>query len=194
MSQREAQRVETRARILRAAARVTARRGFAAVRTADVAKAARVSHGLVFAHFPSRDALLIESIAAFGREVTDAMHARVRQGAGVRDVLRAHLQCIEAHEDRYARLVAEAPVLPARARTVWIGVQSAISHHLAEAATRQFDAGQLRRVPLHLLFNTWIGLVHHYLAHRALFAPRGSVVARHGRTLVDHLMSLLSTK
>jgi AcrR family transcriptional regulator len=191
VTQRAAQKEETRRKILRAAARVAARRGFAQVRTIDVAKAARVSHGLVFVHFPTRDDLLVEAITDFGREVTTSLHALVRAGAGVRDVLAAHLRCIEEHEERYARLVAEAPILPERARVAWIGIQSAISHHLAGAAEREMEDGAIRECPLHLLFNTWIGLIHHYLAHRDLFAPGASVIHKHGRALLDHFMGLL---
>jgi hypothetical protein len=47
-------------------------------------------------------------------------------------------------------------------------------------------------MPLHLLFNTWIGLIHHYLMNRELFAPGASVVERHGRELLDHFMYLIS--
>jgi hypothetical protein len=46
-------------------------------------------------------------------------------------------------------------------------------------------------MPMHLLFNTWIGLVHHYMVNRDLFAPEGSVIARRGKELLDHYMGLL---
>lgn len=38
----------------------------------------------------------------------------------------------------------------------------------------------------------WIGLVHHYLMNRDLFAPGESVIARRGRELLDHYMGLLA--
>jgi len=47
-------------------------------------------------------------------------------------------------------------------------------------------------VPMHLLFNTWIGLVHHYVCNRDLFAPGESVIARRGSVLLDHYMGLLA--
>jgi len=165
--------------------------GFREASTTDVAKRAGVSHGLVFAHFATRDALLVEAITALGIEVTNAMHALVREGASLRDVLRAHLRCIQDDEEIYARLVSELPFLPARARSAWVGVQSAISQHMSHAYAAGVDAGELERMPVHLMFNTWIGLVHHYVIHRELFAPGSSVVRKHGPTLVDHFLRLL---
>jgi hypothetical protein len=44
-----------------------------------------------------------------------------------------------------------------------------------------------------LLFNTWIGLVHHYLVNRDLFATGDSVIAEKGDLLVNHFMSLVKT-
>jgi hypothetical protein len=46
-------------------------------------------------------------------------------------------------------------------------------------------------MPLHLLFNTWIGLVNHYLVNRELFAPGASVIERRGAELLDHFMNLI---
>lgn len=169
---------------------VARRDGFREASTLDVARRARVSHGLVFAHFATRDALLVEAVSDLGMQMTNAMHALVHDGAPVREVLRAHLRCIQDHEELYARLIAELPFLPARARTAWVGVQSAVSHHLADAYAASVRAGELERLPPHLVFNTWVGLVHHYVLSRELFAPGGSVVRKHGPMLVDHFLRL----
>ena len=169
---------------------VARRDGFREASTLDVAKRAGVSHGLVFAHFATRDALLVEAVGDLGLQVTNAIHALVSKGGDMRDVLRAHLRCIQDVEELYARLISELPFLPARARTAWLGVQSAISHHLTGAYATAVANGELKAVPAHLVFNTWIGLVHHYVLQRELFAPGGSVVRKHGATLVDHFMRL----
>ncbi len=169
---------------------VARRDGFREASTLDVARRARVSHGLVFAHFSTRDALLVEAVSDLGLRMTNAMHALVHDGAHLREVLRAHLRCIQEHEDLYARLIAELPFLPARARTAWVGVQSAVSHHLADAYAAGVRAGELESLPPHLVFNTWVGLVHHYVLSRELFAPGGSVVRKHGPMLVDHFLRL----
>jgi AcrR family transcriptional regulator len=189
---RAAQKAATRERVLAAAARLFATRGFAATRTADVARAARVSHGAVFVHFPTRESLVEESIEAFGRSIMLRTHELASQGRGLRDVLQAHLAGLREHEAYYSRLIAEEHVLPPAARNTLIGTQSALSTHVAEAAAR--DAGRLRELPLDLLFNTWIALLHYYLAHRDLFAPGGSVLERRGQELLDHMMTLVTSQ
>jgi hypothetical protein len=63
-----------------------------------------------------------------------------------------------------------------------------VSQALAEDQRKKL----IRNIPLHLLFNTWTGLVHHYLSQRELFAPRGSVIVRCGNELLEHFLDLVS--
>jgi AcrR family transcriptional regulator len=187
---RDEKRAETRLRIVDAMVHVARRDGFREASTIDVAKRAGVSHGLVFAHFATRDALLVEAVSDLGLRLTNAIHAFVHAGANLGDVLRAHLRCVQEHEELYARLVAELPFMPARARSAWLGVQSAVSHHISIAYAAGVADGELERIPPHLVFNTWIGLVHHYVLQRDVFAPGGSVARKHGPMLVDHFLRL----
>jgi hypothetical protein len=85
----------------------------------------------------------------------------------------------------------EGPLLPSYARATLLGIQSAISAHLALAAEREMETGEIRSMPVPLLFNTWLGLIHHHLSNRELFAPGESVVERWGPTLLDHYVGLL---
>jgi AcrR family transcriptional regulator len=193
MSKRELQKQQTRAALLSAAMDVYKRDGIAAARTADVAAAAGVAHGSVFVHFPTREALFISAIEEFGMALAKRLHELAAEGAGLREVLQAHLQGIAEHEGFYARLAIESPLLPPEARLSVLSIQSAISHHISQAADHDERAGLIKPMPLHLLFNTWIGLVHHYLANRDLVAPGASVIERHGAELVGHFMSLVAS-
>src|SRR5215472_5825576 len=60
---------ETRARLLRAAADVFAQRGYDGARVVDIAAAAGVSNGALYAHFGSKAELLVASLRAHGRRV-----------------------------------------------------------------------------------------------------------------------------
>jgi AcrR family transcriptional regulator len=189
---RAAQKADTRRRILDTAKRLCARRGFAATRTLDVARHAKVSHGSVFVHFPSREDLIGAVIGELARDITDAVYARVHgAGGALRDGLRAHLDALAEHEEAIRWLLLETPLLPGGFHLAWVGLQSAISVHLAEAAARDIAAGRVRAMPAHLLFNTWIGLIHHYVINRELFAPGRSVLRAHGDELLDHFMGLI---
>jgi len=183
---------QTRARLLEVAADLFAERGVLATRTADIAKAAGVSHGTVFVHFPTREELVAAVISLRAQAVMDRIHEAATGSQGLRAVLEAHLAGLAEHEDFYARLVAESPALPPFARHTLLGIQAAISHHLHQAAEPAMAAGELKTVPMHLLFNTWLGLVHHYLVNRDLFAPGASVLATHGQILIDHTLALLA--
>ncbi|MEU8245871.1 helix-turn-helix domain-containing protein [Nonomuraea sp. NPDC048916] len=57
---------ETRERLLRAAAEVFARRGYDGTRVADIAAAAGVSNGALYAHFGSKAELLVAALDAHG--------------------------------------------------------------------------------------------------------------------------------
>jgi AcrR family transcriptional regulator len=192
MTRRAEQKAQTRQRVLRAAAQLIEKRGFAGTRTVDVARATRLSHGAVFVHFPSREALNLAVAAELGRAITDRLHALIGAGADFQKVLSAHLTCIEEHEDVYRRLLMEGPTLPKGFARTWTAIQSAVSHHLADAAEPEISAGRLRQMPVHLLFNTWIGLIHHYLVNRELFVEQGSVLRRHGHMLLQHFLMLVT--
>jgi AcrR family transcriptional regulator len=60
---------DTRARLLRAAADVFATRGYDGTRVADIAAAAGVSNGALYAHFGSKAELLVASLRAHGRRI-----------------------------------------------------------------------------------------------------------------------------
>jgi len=191
---REGRKRETRRRILEAALKVFAEDGIAAATASAVAEEAGVSHGSVFVHFGSQEGLLAAAIADFGDEVVRHLHGSLRAGAGTRRVLEAHLEVIRKREDFYYRLVTEAPLLGEGARTSLVLIQSAISFHLAPAIEADQAAGRIVDSSLALLFNTWLGLVHYYLANRELFAPGASVIQSRGEELLDHYMHLVSTK
>lgn len=192
MAQRKKQKEHTRARILDAAYRLFSRRGLAATTTLEVAKRAKVSHGLIFAHFATREELVTAVVAEFSERVVVRIHDLVQAKASLREVLAAHLAGLSQHEAFYARLVTEGPSLPPMARATLIGIQSATAHHIAAAAEREMESSQIRRMPIPLLFNTWIGLIHHYLVNRDLFAPGESVLERRGAELLEHYLGLLA--
>ena len=192
MVTRENQKASTRRKLLETATGLFAERGILATKTLDIARAAEVSHGTVFAHFPTRADLVSEVISQVAGKVIRRVHDIVERGAPVREVLAGRLEGLAEFEAFYARLVIEGPLLPSDARNTLIGIQSVISFHLAEAAEPEMEAGRMRRMPIHLLFNTWIGLVHHYVANRDLFAPGKSVLLHRGEELLNHYLGLIA--
>ncbi len=188
---RQEQKAATRDRLVNAAMALFARKGIVQTTTADIAKSIRMSHGVVFLHFPKRDDLVIAVIDEFGRRLGVEFRQALEQDLGLRAVLRAHLRVLAEFEPFYARLVTEAPLLPPKVRSTLLMLHAAVSQRLFLALERERKAGRARRFERPLLFNTWIGLVHHYLVNRDLFATGDSVISEHGDALVQHLMTLV---
>jgi hypothetical protein len=60
------------------------------------------------------------------------------------------------------------------------------------AAQRDIAAARVRDLALGPLFNTWLGLLHHYVTNRDLFAEgKGPVLAARGPQLVEHFMAMV---
>ncbi|MBV8055487.1 MAG: TetR/AcrR family transcriptional regulator [Deltaproteobacteria bacterium] len=188
---RHAQKELTRGRLVNAATALFAAKGIVNTTTADVAKAVRMSHGVVFLHFPKRDDLVIAVIDEFGRRLSAELRNAFEQDLGLRSVLKAHLRVLQEFEPFYSRLVSEAAMLPAKVRSTLMLLHAAVSYELFSALERERKAGRARKLERPLLFNTWIGLVHHYLINRDVFSTGDSVIAEHGEMLVNHFMNLL---
>jgi len=170
-----------------------ARDGIAGTTTADIAKSIRMSHGNVFVHFPKSDDLVIAVIDEFGRRLQVEFRQVLEEGLGLRAALRAHLKVLAEFEPFYSRLVIEAPMLPPKVRSTLMMLHAAVSQRLFIALERERKLGRVRKIERPLLFNTWIGLVHHYLVNRDMFANGDSVIAEHGEGLVQHFMTLVKS-
>jgi len=194
ISQRQLQKEETRRKLLTVAFKEFGRRGIMSTRMADIAEAAGVSHGTVFAHFETQETLISSVIEDFGWKMAHRTHELTYDCRGVRSLLTAHLNSIMEFEAFYARLVIESRLLPPVARDTFIMIQSAVSFHISQAAQQEMDAGTIKSMPIHLFFNTWMGLINYYISNGDLFAPQGSVIQRYGTLLLDHYMKLIGTK
>ncbi|HYC25343.1 MAG TPA: TetR/AcrR family transcriptional regulator [Roseiarcus sp.] len=188
---RKDQKDATQRRLVETGLDFFAARGFANSNTADFAKAAAVSHGTVFLHFPTREALVLRVLDAFGDRLSAALNDAMQREGRLEGVLRAHLGVLGEYESFYARLVQEGPLLPMKARSLLFILHASVSHRMKIVADRETSAGSLREFPRHLLFNTWIALLHYYIANRDVFAPGQSVLAAKGDELVDHFLKLV---
>lgn len=190
-SQRQKQKNQTRTHLIDVALHQLAKDGLTTTRTSDIARVAKVSHGTVFAHFPTREILLEAVIEEFGIRITNRLHELVSSNCKMKEILESHLRGISEYEAFYTRLVSEVRLLNESSRNTLIVIQSSISFHINQAARREMEAREIRTMPVDLLFNTWVGLIHHYLVNGDLFAPGGSVLEKYSKQLVEHYMNLI---
>jgi AcrR family transcriptional regulator len=188
---RREQKEQTKRLIVKTAYEVFSEKGIMNTRMSDISQRAGVSHGTLFVHFDSQETLLTEVIGEYGRKIALRTHELADSCFKLRDILAAHLEGIMEFEPFYTRLVIENRLLPKDARDTWVSIQSAVAFHFGEAAERERQEAALADIPIHMLFNMWLGLVHHYLANGDLFAPEGGVIKRYGDTIIDNYMKLI---
>ena len=104
---------ETRERLLLAAADVFARRGYDGARVADIAAAADVSSGALYAHFGSKAQLLVAALRTHGRRLlAEALAAD--PGRPVTDLLLRIGRQLPRRRDARGYLIVEALVAARR--------------------------------------------------------------------------------
>lgn len=188
---RQERKQKTRRKLVDTTLSVFSAQGICGTNTAELAKKVGVSHGTVFLHFPTRDELLVAVMDEFGARLSARFNEAAKEKSSLKAVLEAHLSALADFEDFYARLVAELPQLPAQVRSQFFMLQSAISYRVFQAAQEEMKRGALKKIERPLLFNTWLGLLHHYLANRELFSPKGSLVREKGGELLAHFLHLV---
>ena len=87
----------THDRIVDAASRAIRRSGYHGTGVADIMKAAGLTHGGFYAHFPSREAMLAEAADRAGSESVEAM-ARIAAAAPPQQALQAMVQAYLSQE------------------------------------------------------------------------------------------------
>jgi AcrR family transcriptional regulator len=184
---RALQRTETRQRILLAACQLFGQTGPLAVRTQDVATAAGVSHGSVFAHFKTRDALIAAVVDETVVGAANQVRHELRLARGPEAVLHAHLRALAEHEGVYAKIVAERQALPVNVQARLVEVNSGVATYLLDSLQREAPL----RVAPHFAFNAWLALVHYYLLNRDLFTPGRSVLTERADELVQNYLALM---
>ena len=184
------QKQQTRQKILAAAYRVYAQKGFSAP-TAEIAKEAGVSHGSIFAHFASQAQLVEAVLEQFGTQLGAGLHDLAENSADLQSLLCAHLTLLARHEQFYLHLITEKGQLPPQARLTFANLQSVAAYHFGRVL--QHTAAAQNGVPPHMLFNTWMGLVHYYLMNKELFSPEAPLLPRYTDELVRTFLTLAQT-
>jgi len=187
---RSLQKAQTREKIIAAAVKVYSEFGFSAP-TAVIAKEAELSHGSIFVHFPTVESLLICLLELFSQDINNELHSLSESCNDIAKLLDMHIKVLIKNENFYKRLVKEAVYLPEEAKNTFIAIQSTVSIHFLQVLEHEINEGKIKDVPCHMLFNTWLGLVHYYILNGDLFAPGKSVLKRYKKTLIECFLSLI---
>jgi AcrR family transcriptional regulator len=132
---------QKRARLLGAARRLFAERGYAATTTAELARAAGVGAGTVFHHFPSKRALLAAVAAEYGRGLAQRMFEGVDptlSDPAAEAMLRRAFAYVR-EQGPVSRLLALAPD-----PTEWDTLREASRHEIVSALASAFASWRAR--------------------------------------------------
>jgi TetR/AcrR family transcriptional repressor of nem operon len=135
-------KARTRARIVEAAARAFRERGVEAVAIADVMRAAGLTHGGFYAHFPNKEALVAEATASGLRDSRRAFVAEAAAAnpeAPLREIIRRYVS--RYHRDH----PAEGCVMPALAAE--IAREPGEARHAFTVALEEFAAALVDYIP-----------------------------------------------
>jgi len=111
MQARESQRQDKRARILEAAVRVFADRGFFSATVAEIARAAGVADGTIYLYFKGKDDLLLqlfeEKMAELTASAQQALSEETDAPARLKRFIVHHFQAVEKNPELAAVLIVE---------------------------------------------------------------------------------------
>lgn len=189
-SKRQLQKESTRKKIIEAAYKVYAGQGFAAP-TADIAKEAGVSHGTIFVHFSSLEELQCYLVQDFGNALGLEIHCLAETSSNIEELLKAHLNVLAKYENFYIRLIAEKSLLPEDTQMAFANIRSIMAYHFSKVIEREGKNQAIKNISLHLMFNTWMGLLHYYLLNKDFFSPDYPLLLRYGPELIGTFAQLI---
>lgn len=189
-SKRQIQKANTRNIIIETAYQVYSKHGFTAT-TAMIAKEAKLSHGSIFLHFPSVNELLVCLIENFGDKLALEMHRLQENNNNFEKLLYAYLEILSNYENFYIHLIRERGLLPEEVQLTLANIQSTIAYHFNSTVEQEIKRQNIKDLPVHMIFNTWLGLIHYYLLNKDLFSPGMPLLERYSSELVTYFMELV---
>lgn len=189
---RTLQKENTKKTLIETALQLFSKQGIATTTTLELAKIAQVSHGTIFAHFPTRETLLFEVINVFGDNLALAFDEAAKNANSTKAILEAHLQVLAEFEDFYTCLIEELPALQDKVKSRFYLLQAAISQHIYLHAQQDMEKGTLKTMERAKLFNTWIALIHYHLLNKDVFCPGKPLIASYGEELLNHFLYLIT--
>jgi len=149
--------------IVRAAARLYARRGFQGASVADLAKACKTSKSLIYHYFPSKEDILYEVMASHLDALVAAAVAATRSGGAeerLRALTLAFMRLYVGAQDRHKVLLNELDNLPPARRAEVIAKQRRIIAAVEELIQALRPESGPLALPLTMLFFGMINWTH----------------------------------
>ncbi|MBL1225316.1 TetR/AcrR family transcriptional regulator [Enterococcus sp. BWR-S5] len=181
---REEKKALTRKKILSAAIALYSERGFVEVSIEEISKAAGVGKGTVFLHYGNQDELMGRVLNQLLETFDQEMEKKNHEIRSLQEYLELHLTVLSHHEDLYFYFITQRLLLGKSVNAAYVGLQAAFSHHFKQSLEKEL------RLPLDVVFTSWIGMVHYYLENRDLFGGKNIIAANKEKWLSNYLSLL----
>ena len=182
MNIREKQKQETRKLILQKAKECFIREGFLKTPVSKISIRAQVAHGTIFAHFKSKDGLILETIDLEMSEIGKAIEQLLTLSENVEDILRLYLELIAQKEDFFSVLARETPFYSLNLRRKLIFRDSVIRSYFFQKISE--DNNAMSREEISSALNWLFGTINYYLANREMFVQSGSVIEKFSEAIL----------
>lgn len=191
MNSRSEQKKATKDKILQAARELFAIYGISNCSTAEIARKAKVSHGTIFAHFKTRDDLLVKLIFDSFKIIAERMKSDPSRDSSLKESLHIHLNGIKENESFYTEIIREKHLLPEEAQSAILLAQSTIASMLIREIEKSIQQQTTKQLEPVFIINAWFALIHHYLLDSKSFVPGGSMIETKGTEIVQNFLEMI---
>jgi AcrR family transcriptional regulator len=91
VTKRQQQKLQTKELLIQTAYEAFSVHGIKGTRMSDIAELASVSHGTVFLHFQSQEALIEDVVSIYGQKIAMRTHILADSSGNFKELLNAHL-------------------------------------------------------------------------------------------------------
>lgn len=192
MNKRQLSKAQTFEKILTAARQLFSQHGLLNTSTAEIANACGIAHGTVFLHFADKNTLMA---AIFERELQRAandIYQVAQESSQIEALLDRYFNYVEQEEDFLSVIAREMPFYSEKLRRSLLAQECILRHLFFTAIEHGIAAGRFKPVDITTTVMLLFATVNNYLAHKASFAPQGSVIRMKREKLKQTFLQLLS--
>lgn len=185
-TRRERERQVHRREILEAAARVFARKGYAAATMEEIAQEAEFSKAALYFYFKNKEELFLslihEKFDSFGAKFEEVVSSALPPYGKIKRLISAHFEAFEADKEFFQIIASEHPRLDVEVRDRFrqdMRERYAKYMDMVEGVMREgIEEGALRDLPPRLLALALTGMIHFVTAQWVLSGGKGSLVEK----------------
>jgi AcrR family transcriptional regulator len=186
---RNEQKSITRAKILVYGKSIFIQKGIGATSMSDVARHAGVSHGTVFFHFKSREALIEAIIDESLNHRLEPLSRIAMESDDISEYLNGYFDIIEDEQDAFSMMARELPLLPPATMSILETKENLIIAGFISVYDRGVSRNRYRQIDHEILIALVFGAIHHFLRFNYRFDKKGRVI----RILRQRFLDALNT-